>query len=582
MSSFPTASFESFDRNRQSWSTTFCQPVALYQAHRLEEVLPVLKEAEHAANLGLWAAVMLSYEAATAFEPAMEVHQQGEFPLAWVAIFDGLCDSVSTVPFSNPTGTEWQPLVTFPQYAAAIASIRDAIAQGDCYQVNYTFPLQTRFQGDPWALYRALGMAQAAGYCAWLDLGPFIVMSFSPELFFEKHGRKLRTRPMKGTAPRGRWQAEDDSQKEWLKTSAKNRAENIMIVDLLRNDLGRVSECGSVRVTRLFDIEQYQTLFQMTSMIESVCQPGMGVVDLFRALFPCGSVTGAPKISAMKIIRKLEPAPRCAYTGSIGLIQPGGDCIFNVAIRTLTLNSRTGEVTCNVGGGITYDSTAYEEYAECLTKIRFLHESPLAFDLLETLLLEEAEYFLLDRHVRRMKDSAEYFGFTLDEDQTRQKLEEIRLAHWHGSWRVRLLASRDGRLKSEAVPFTADPDRVWRVGLANQSLGSHSPFLFHKTTHRWFYEQPLQERSGCDDLIFFNERGEMTESSIANVVIVQGERKLTPPQTAGLLAGTFRGELLTNGVIREEVLKRENLRTANEIYLINSVQKWMRAMLVDT
>ncbi len=581
MSPCPTAIFESFYPDQQTWSAAFVQPVLVHQAYRLEEVLCVLREAENAANAGRWATVMLSYEAAPAFEPAMEVHEPGEFPLAWVAVFEALSDIPTTVPFTNLAGSEWRPLVSFRDYAAAIESIRGTIALGDCYQVNYTFQLQGQFQGDPWPWYRGLGLAQAAGYCAWLDLGRYVVMSLSPELFFEKHGRHLCTRPMKGTAPRGRWKEEDETQREWLKMSAKNRAENIMIVDLLRNDLGRVSEPGSIKVTRLFEIEQYETLFQMTSTIESVCKRDIGVVELLRALFPCGSVTGAPKISATRIIHSLEPAPRRVYTGAIGLVQPGGDCIFNVAIRTLIYDRKLGEATFGVGGGITYDSTADEEYSECLTKACFLQQRRPSFDLVETLLLRQGEYFLLNRHVRRMKHSAEYFGFTWDEHKVRQKLEEAQRECLQGCWRVRLLASKDGQLEAEVMALIAEPERVWRVGLAEQALDSSNRFLFHKTTHRPFYEQPLQERPDCDDLIFFNERDEITESSIANVVIVEGTRKVTPARTAGLLAGTFRDELLAAGTICERVISKEDLSSADEICLINSVRRWMRAVLVE-
>jgi para-aminobenzoate synthetase / 4-amino-4-deoxychorismate lyase len=404
-------------------------------------------------------------------------------------------------------------------------------------------------------------------------------MSLSPELFFERQANRLRVRPMKGTVFRGRWNEEDQAQRDWLNSSSKNRAENLMIVDLLRNDLGRVSLPGSVQVTRLFDVERYETLFQMTSTIESVCSPQTTLTDLFRALFPCGSVTGAPKISAMQIIRNLEPHPRHLYTGTIGLIRPGGDCTFNVAIRTLILDEETNTVTFGVGGGVTYDSTAEEEYAECLAKARFLNQHRPPFDLLETLLLERGDYFLLERHLRRMKESAAYFGFRWNESAVRQKLVEVRGAVDPGYWRVRLLASRDGNLRTEATPFVMASEKVWRVGVSSEPLDSRNPFLCHKTTYRSFYQDPLRARPDCDDVIFCNERGEVTESSVANVVIVRDRQKLTPHRASGLLAGTFRGELLAAGAIREQVFTTDDLRRADEIYLINSVQKWMRSHL---
>lgn len=581
MSSLPIAVFESFDPSNSGWSAAFGKPIAVYQAYRLNEVLPVLEQAQRAASMGHWVALMLSYEAAPAFEPAMQAHPPGKFPLAWAGVFEPPHSGVASVVPSDFSGAEWQPQLSFHNYAEAVAGIRSAIVRGDCYQVNYTFPLQSRFEGDLWGWYRALGTAQGAGYCAWLDLGRFVVISLSPELFFELKADRLRTRPMKGTAPRGRWKAEDDAQHEWLRNSAKNRAENLMIVDLLRNDLGRVSLPGSVQVTSLFEIERYETLFQMTSTIQSIAKPGLRLSDLLFALFPCGSVTGAPKISAMRIIRELEPFQRNVYTGAIGLVRPGGDCTFNVSIRTVVFDKETRQATFGVGGGITYDSTAENEYAECLSKARFLERLRPSFDLLETLLLEEGSYFLLDRHMQRMQESAAYFGFAWSEAAARLALEDVRANHPKDCWRVRLLATRSGELRTEAISLpVAAPGKVWRVSLASKPLDSQSPFLYHKTTHRRFYEEPLQARPDCDDLIFFNEHGEVTESGIANLVIVKHGEKLTPARASGLLAGTFREELLSAGAIREQVLTRNDVIDADQIYLINSVRKWMAAILV--
>jgi para-aminobenzoate synthetase / 4-amino-4-deoxychorismate lyase len=577
-----TVVLESFDPAHPGWSAAFRQPVEVHEARQLDQVLRVLAAADRGAASGRWAVVVVSYEAAPAFEPAIRVHDPGCFPLAWVALFDRAHDVPA--PFAAAGSLdcpEWQPGIAFEKYVAAVECIQRAIARGACYQVNYTFPLQGKFRGDAWTWYRALGTAQGAGYCAWLDLGRYLVMSLSPELFFERQANLLRARPMKGTVLRGRWSKEDQARHDWLSSSSKNRAENLMIVDLLRNDLGRVSLPGSVQVTKLFEVQRYETLFQMTSTIESACRPQTTLTDLFCALFPCGSVTGAPKISAMQIIRNLEPNPRHLYTGTIGLIRPGGDCTFNVAIRTLLLDKKTCEVTFGVGGGITYDSTAEDEYAECLDKARFLSQRRPVFDLLETLLLERENYFLLERHLQRMEESAEYFGFSWNESAVRQKLEEVRVTLDLGHLRVRLLAARDGNLRTEATPFVMASGKVWRVAVGAEPLDSRNPFLCHKTTYRSFYQDPLRTRPECDDMIFCNEQGEVTESSIANVVIVRGGEKLTPPRTSGLLAGTFRAELLAAGEIREQVLTRDELRKAGEIYLINSVQKWMRAQLVD-
>ena len=576
-----TAVFESFNPLRRGWSCVFDSPRAVHFARTRNEVLPLLQEADRAARNGLWAALMLSYEAAPAFDSAMEVHPQGGFPLGWLAVFDQPSRTCDFEPgsFLQPT---WNPLIGQSSYSAGIAAIRSAIARGDCYQVNYTFSLECDFQGDAWAWYRSLGKAQGAGYSAWIDLGRYRVMSFSPELFFEREGNVLRACPMKGTAPRGRWASEDEEWRNRLAESVKNRAENLMIVDLLRNDLGKVSVPGTVRVPRLFDVERYATLFQMTSTIESICRPDTGLVDLFSALFPCGSVTGAPKISAMKMIRGLERSPRGVYTGSIGLVRPGGDCTFSVAIRTLALDTEKNNALFGVGGGITYDSTPQDEYAECLTKACFLTEPPPAFQLIETLRLEEGVYFLVSRHVARMLESARFFDFIVDEASLQAALEEIRLEHRQGIWKVRLLASPTGVIQKEVSPLVEPAKCVRSVAFSSGPLDSGNRFLCHKTTHRSFYEKPLRERADCDDLIFWNERGEVTESSIANVVMEMDGVRWTPPRSSGLLAGTFREELLALGEIRERVIFKEELKRAERLFLINSVRRWMPAKWIES
>jgi para-aminobenzoate synthetase/4-amino-4-deoxychorismate lyase len=578
----PTAVFESFNPLYNGWSCVLETPLEVHIAQALNEVVPLLEKADQAAHDGFWAALLLSYEAAPAFDSAMEVHPSNGFPLGWLAVFRKPSSRLGDFKPETILNPRWNPSIAQSSYATGIATIRSAIARGDCYQVNYTFPMECHFQGAAWAWYRALGAAQGAGYSASIDLGRYRVLSFSPELFFEREGNVLRTRPMKGTAPRGRWASEDEEQRNKLEQSAKNRAENLMIVDLLRNDLGRVSVPGTVRVPRLFDVERYATLFQMTSTIESTCRPGTGLVDLFGALFPCGSVTGAPKISSMKMIRSLEPSPRGVYTGSIGLVRPGGDCMFSVAIRTLALDTEMKRAVFGVGSGITYDSAADDEYGECLAKARFLTPPPQAFQLIETLRLESGIYFLPDRHVARLLESAAFFEFVLDEGAVRTALEAIRVEHLQGAWKVRLLVSSRGEIHSEASPLIGPKDQVWRVSLATAPLDSADRFLFHKTTHRSHYEQPVRDRSDCDDLIFWNERGEVTESSLANVVVEMDGERWTPPRSSGLLAGTFREELLALREIRERVIFKKELKRAERLFLINSVRRWMPVKWIES
>lgn len=521
----------------------------------------MLEFAEREARSGSFVAVMLSYEAAPAFDSAFVTHPPSDFPLAWASVFETAFDSDDHAPASSTT---WTPLVTRDEYDASVSRIRELIAAGDTYQVNYTFPLTSRFNGDALAWYRDLCIAQGAEYSVYLDLGRYQVLCLSPELFFERRGNHVITRPMKGTVRRGRWPAEDRELAQWLANSPKDRAENVMIVDLLRNDLGKVSIPGSVRVSSLFDLERFETVWQMTSTVESTLHDGTTLVDLMRALFPCGSITGAPKISTMQIIRDLERFPRGAYTGAIGLLKPGGDCVFNVAIRTVVIDTETGVATFGVGGGVTIDSTAEREYEECLVKSRFLHATPIEFQLFESILLDDGDYFLLEDHVARLNESAEYFGFIAT--PINADLERIAMENPKGTFKVRVTLWKSGRVETQVV---AVEGQIKSVSLATEPVDSSDRFLYHKTTRR----------RGGDNVIFWNERGEITESSIANVVVSVDGELYTPPIECGLLPGTFRNHLLAQGTIKERVITIEEFQNAEELFLINSIRKWIRVIL---
>lgn len=566
--------------HESAWSFVLNQPLESYVAHRLDEVVPLLEAAESAASSGNYVAVLLTYESAAAFDQALKTHDPTTFPLAWAGIFkEALTFSDTRTVDSRYELGKWEPKVSLSNYVSAVERIHEYIASGHTYQVNYTFPLRSYLKGDSESWYHSLCAAQGAPYTVYLDLGRFKVLSLSPELFFERNGEQIRAKPMKGTIRRGRWSSEDKELAICLSQSAKERAENVMIVDLIRNDLGKVALPGTVRVPRLYEIERYPTLWQMTSTVEANLRPRVTLVDLMRALFPCGSVTGAPKISTMKIIRELEPYPRQAYTGAIGIVMPGGDCVFNVAIRTLIVDSDSGAVTFGVGGGITIDSTAEQEYDECLLKTSFLN-SPV-FRLLESILLEDGELFLIALHLKRLRSSAAYFGFRFDENNVVDELEKLRRKYPTGRYKIRLLLARDGKLESEALPLLDDDSRILRVALAREPVASTDRFLYQKTTHRSVYENALAARPDCDDVILWNERGEITESTIANVVLQKDEQLYTPPLNSGLLPGVFREELLATVKIRERVIYVEELRQMRKFFLINSVQKWREAILVD-
>lgn len=546
------------------WRLALDNPVQTRTAWRVEEVLPLLAFAESQALAGAYVALMIAYEAAPAFDNALAAHPPGEFPLAWAGVF-GTASEVNEQANGSFVSSAWTAKVSKHEYGAAVTRIRELIAAGDTYQVNYSFPLTSVFSGDAYAWYRELCTAQGAPYSAYLKLDRFRVLSLSPELFFERQGDRVVTKPMKGTMRRGRWLDEDEQFAQRLQNSVKDRAENIMIVDLLRNDLGKVSVPGSVEVSSLFRAERYETVWQMTSTVESTLRSGTSLVELMSALFPCGSVTGAPKIRTMQIIRELERFPRGAYTGAIGFLRPGGDCVFNVAIRTVVIDTQTDVATFGVGGGVTIDSTATGEYEECLVKSRFLQSKPVEFELFETMLIENGEIFLLHKHLERLRKSAAFFGFNFKAEP----LYELTARIPSQPAKLKLSLRKDGRTKTETSPLTNQTDPK-RVALATEPVNSADPFLFHKTTNRDF----------SDHLIFYNERGEVTESGIANVVVRLDDQLFTPPVSCGLLAGTFREHLLERGEIKERVITVEEFKNAKEFFLINSVRKWMKAVCV--
>jgi para-aminobenzoate synthetase/4-amino-4-deoxychorismate lyase len=560
--------FGSGEAAGDGWHLALDNPVETRTASRIEEVLPLLEFADRRARAGAYVALMIGYEAAAAFDSALSTHGPGSLPLAWAGVFANASEPAEQ-PDASFVSSAWMPRVAHSEYDAAVSTIRELIAAGDTYQVNYSFPLTSSFSGDAYAWYRELCVAQGAPFSAYLDLGRFQVLSLSPELFFERRGDHVVTRPMKGTKSRGRWLDEDREHAEWLRQSPKDRAENVMIVDLLRNDLGKVSVAGSVRVSSLFDVERFETVWQMTSTVESTLRPGTSLVELMSALFPCGSVTGAPKIRTMRIIRELEPFARGVYTGTIGFLRPGGDCLFNVAIRTVVIDTQTNVATFNVGGGVTIDSTAAGEYEECLVKSRFLRNKPVDFELFESMLIEDGEIFLLERHLERLKNSAALFGFEFDFGSYEARLRETLVSNPLLAAKLKLTLRKDGRITTETSPIL-DSETPQRLTLATTPVNSSDTFLFHKTTNR---DYP-------PNLIFWNERNEVTESGIANLVVKIDGQLVTPPVSCGLLPGTFRGHLIDKGEIKERVVTVEELQNAKEFFLINSVRKWMKAELV--
>ena len=585
MSHTPQVLLESYSHDRDPASYAFRDACGEVGAYTPEDVGPALLEVEHAVSSGLHAAGFLSYEAASGLDPVLETHPPDGRPLLWFGLFR---ERRHVAPGELPPRGDyalsaWQPSISRDSYDRAIQRIRAYIAAGDTYQVNYTFRMRADFQGDDRAFYGALCRSQRASHCAYLDLGRFRVLSASPELFFSLKDGDLTARPMKGTRPRGRWPLEDDRLTRELSSSPKDRAENVMIVDLLRNDLGRVSEMGSVSVPRLWEVERYETVLQMTSTVTSRLGADAGLVNLLSALFPCGSVTGAPKVRTMQIITELECSPRGIYTGAIGYLSPGLEAGFNVAIRTVWIDTLTGKAEFGVGGGITYDSSEAAEYEECTVKARVLTDRRPEFDLLETLRYEPKEgYFLLARHLERLESSARYFGFRYDAAAVEEELSTIARGLENGPHRVRLTLARNGEISVTHQPVASTPEgAVWRAAVCGDPVDSHDPLLYHKTTHRSTYDTRLSSCPRCDEVILTNERGEVTECCIGNIVAFLDGSMYTPPLDSGLLPGTYRAELLALGEISERVLWPEDLRRADSLHLINSLRRWVDLELVD-
>ncbi|HEU0301525.1 MAG TPA: aminodeoxychorismate synthase component I [Longimicrobium sp.] len=552
------------------------------RAERVEEVAEVIRQVEAAVAGGVHAAGFVAYEAAPAFDAAFATHPPDpRLPLAWFALYASRDDADPA--FSADGGDaeigEWSIDVTEAEYRERVERIRALIAAGDTYQANFTVRLRAPFRGEPAALYERLCLAQRSAFCAYLDLGGgMTVVSASPELFFRADGRELELRPMKGTRPRGRWPQEDRALAAELAQSAKDRAENLMIVDLLRNDAGRVAEFGSVRVERLYEVERYETVHQLTSTIRARLRADAGLLDVFRALFPCGSVTGAPKVRTMEIIRELETGPRGVYCGAIGFASPG-EAVFSVGIRTLLIDAAAGRAELGVGSGITWDSAAGAEYRECWDKAAFVRRAPADFRLLETMLWEpDAGWLLLDGHLRRLADSAEYFGYAFDRDDAVRRLDAASQS-FDAPMRVRLLLDRDGSMEIESAPHHSSAEPA-RIAIAPEPVDSGDPLLYHKTTRRTEYERRAAARPDCDDVLLVNERGELTESTIANLVVRLDGALWTPPLECGLLPGVFRAHLRERGEIRERILHPADLQRAEETWLVNSVRRWRRGVLV--
>ncbi|HEY4081943.1 MAG TPA: chorismate-binding protein [Burkholderiaceae bacterium] len=570
---------EDGERVRGAW---FAPPAWWLRAYQPDE-LPALIDAAHAAaRAGSWVLGGLRYEAAPSLDAALTSYSTDK-PLAEFAVYE-------TAPEPWPQGlsaerltSDWLDTQDDAAERAQIERIREWIRSGDCYQVNLTTRVKAQLShDDPAELFLALHQSQPGGFSLFLrEAG---VASVSPELFFDwrplpegPHTWLIAAQPMKGTAPRGDDKVSDEAAQAYLRTSEKERAENLMIVDLLRNDIGRVAELGSVRVPRLFELLALPTVWQMTSTVTAVGRPNLKLSELFAALFPCGSVTGAPKRRAMQIIRELESTPRGWYCGALGLIQPGGVATFNVPIRTVEFDGQA--LSCGIGSAITLDSSPLAEVAEWRAKTRFLLRAQAPIAALETMRIANGEYQRMDGHLARLQRTARHFGLKLSMAAVREALAREKQA---GDWRVRLTVSTAGTVEIQRQPLPATPTIV-RLSLAATPIQTHGPdaeFLHHKTTRREMYA-PFAAAKPADafDVILWNEAGELTECTIGNIALLIDGRWLTPPASAGLLPGVMREALLREGRVSEARLRMDDLVRAEGLAFFNSLRGWVEATL---
>nr|WP_211922597.1 aminodeoxychorismate synthase component I [Solidesulfovibrio aerotolerans] len=564
------------------WSRAFAGPCWTRTALCLDTVLSTIKDAQEQQRQGRWLVLALAYEAAAAFDPCLPVHPPNGEPLVFAAAYDAPLAALPPNPAGPATAAPWTPLVSREAYDRAIAAIRCQIVLGEYYQVNFTFPLETRFAGDHNAWFAALAARQQAALCCRLDMGEASLLSFSPEIFFMRHGERLTVRPMKGTMARGSTPEADAGEAAALAACPKNQAENRMITDLMRNDLGRIARPGSVAVSDLFAVEPLGAAWQMTTTVTAEVSRSQDLLAILTALFPCGSVTGAPKRRAMAAIRELEPHPRGFYTGTIGWVAPNGDCLFNVAIRTISLNHADGRARFGVGGGITHDSHHAEEYAECQLKARFLTDPAPDFALLETLRLDNGRYAFAAQHRARLMASARILGFPVHEPAIDAALAAAVLDASGARRRVRLLLAPNGSVTCESFPLPPRLARPAVLGFCPEPVNPADPQLFHKTTRRERYDRALAARPDCDDVLLVNTDGSVTESCRANLVVRLDGRLLTPALACGLLPGVCRGRLLAQGILTEAQLTPADLARAEALWLINSVRLWTRAVLADS
>ncbi|WP_338112499.1 aminodeoxychorismate synthase component I [Sphingomicrobium nitratireducens] len=563
----------------------FEAPHEVVIAERIEEVLPALEAVRAGLAAGHHAAGYLAYEAGYALDPALEEHARlPDGPLVWFGLFDAPKRiDVATLPCGEARVTEPRPCISRADYLAAAQEVREALFAGDYYQANLTFGCDLMAGGDALSLYALVRERAAAPWGGVISTGERDLISFSPEQFFYLENNCLEAKPMKGTAPRGDTPEVDKALKSALSSDEKQRAENLMIVDLLRNDLARVAEAGSVEVPDLFAVETYPTVHQMVSRVGARLAPGLDAVDVLKTIFPCGSVTGAPKIAAMQALRRLEPEARGAYTGSMGWIAPpdangsAGDAAFNVMIRTLERVAGKPQARLGLGSGLVVDSIPRDEWAECRLKGEFVAKAAADFDLIETMRYDPTEGIVaLEAHLARMKQAAADLGFDYDRHDARNELQAATFGKRDVSL-VRLLLSKTGSMAIEVRRLDEQQlEEPVPVSIAPLPVDPGDFRLRYKTTDRAFYDE-AREANGSVDTIFERPDGLLTEGTISNLFVEKDGTLVTPRAESGLVPGVLRAGLLAEGKAVEGDIRREDLEGG--FFIGSSVRGLRRARL---
>lgn len=565
-----------------SYSYLFLEPVEIITVSKKEDVKNHFNLIDKYLAKGLTGYALINYEAGYLFEKKLEKYLTGEEQkLIRFYFFEDKnvirlkSDDIefNANEISKYSITDFKLNTSLEKFEENIKKIKNYIREGDTYQVNYTIKGKFNFSGSYASFFQHLLFNQSAKYSAIINDEDSFIISLSPEKFFSVKGNEITSKPIKGTVKRCVNHKTDLAGEQELFKSKKNRAENVMIVDLIRNDLGRIAEYGSVSVPQLFSTEKYESLFQMVSTITAKLKEEVALGTVIQNIFPCGSVTGAPKIRTMEIINELEKEERGIYTGSIGLFNKD-EAIFNVAIRTLTVNKKSGRCELGIGAGIVWDSDSLKEYEETLLKSKFLAEPENYFDLFETMLLENGKILFLEEHIERLRLAAEFFLFNFNNKKIRKSLDDRIVELNPGKkYKIKLILNKWGRIKIETSDLPSAKEII-KIIISEKKINTQNRFQYFKTTNRRMYDDEYQKYSvrGFFDVIFLNEKSEVAEGSITNIFIRKGNSWLTPPVTSGILNGIYRSHLIKEHDIKEKEISLEDLLKADEIKLVNSVR----------